>query len=73
MAELFHYGDSNREMGLELWLLQPGTYTMTLQAGETGDELITQEQITIEKPGKQMPFNLPPQQLCRISIVPTNK
>jgi hypothetical protein len=67
-AELFHFGESPRSMGAELYLLKPGRYTLAV-VDETGAELGAPTPVSIDGPRARVSFTIPPRKLCRLRLV----
>jgi hypothetical protein len=64
-AELYHFGDSPREMGADLYLLDPGDYDLIVQTeGETN-----RRRFKAEGARSTVSFSLPPGQLATLKIV----
>jgi hypothetical protein len=68
-AEIIHFGNEPRKMGAELYLLESGRYTFTLNEKNTGKTLASQP-LTIEGKRTQVKFQLSPETLCVILIQP---
>jgi hypothetical protein len=72
-AELFHFGDQARAMGAELYLLEPGTYEMTLTSIDEGRETeVSRETVIVQGRRTDARFQLPAQTLCRLQIRDAN-
>jgi hypothetical protein len=67
-AELFHFGQQERKMSAELYLLAPGEYTVELLSATDGRVLPGPTRLTRNGPRSQIAFTLPPQQLCRLRV-----
>jgi len=68
-AQLLHFGEATRDMAAEVYLLQPGEYTLKVtpvdaSGGGTG----LQEQVRIDGPGAEIAFSLPPRRLCMLTL-----
>lgn len=66
-AELYHFGDQPREMGAEFYLLDPGTYTLTLK---TSDKVWFQQQFRVTGPRARIAFQVPSRKLCELRVEP---
>jgi hypothetical protein len=66
-AELFHFGRAPRTMGAELYLLENGQYRWTLTSGTT---TLEQSTVTVSGPRTRVMFELPPRQLCQLTLIP---
>jgi len=69
-AELYHFGDKAREMGANLYLLRPGSYSMTLV--DAKGKLISAQDLTVQGRVSSLSFHIPPRTLCRLQVVPNN-
>jgi len=68
-AQLYHFGQNDRSMGAEFYLLKPGTYTYTLASkGNT----ITTNTFTVTGPRTTIAFTLPKGKLCDLTIQKQN-
>ncbi len=65
-AEVFHFGEQSREMGAELYMLQPGRYVLAVRSGG-GQEL---QRVPFEVAGArpQVRFALPARRLCMVGV-----
>ncbi len=68
-AEMFHFGAEPREMGAELYLLEPGEYTLSLLDRGSNQTLHTQPVAAAGQPTRVY-FDLPPRRLCVLTIEP---
>jgi len=66
-AQLFHFGRQPRPMAAEFYLLEPGTYVLSLTPAAS-DRPSETTQFTVESPRRRAPFTLPPATLCRLHI-----
>jgi hypothetical protein len=64
-AELYHFGKEGRNLAAELYLLEQGTYAVTL---ETADRVFSHQQAEIAKTPFSLELQLPPRQLCRLKL-----
>jgi hypothetical protein len=64
-AELFHFGQTPRPMGAELYLLEPGQYQVKLSAGE---DTLHEAKLIVSAPRTQVTFELPPRKTCRLTL-----
>lgn len=65
-AELFHFGRGKRDMGAELYLLEPGTYSLRLSAR---DEVLQSEpEVRFQAATNRISFSLPPRRACLLAI-----
>ena len=60
-AELFHFGDTEREMGAELYLFDSGTYLLTLKSSTSNQEILVRE-FNVTGPRARVAFDLPARQ-----------
>jgi len=67
-AQLYHFGDTAREMGAEFFLLKTGKYRMTL-TGANG-MLIFTNHVAVKGLIGRVSFVIPPQILCRLKLSP---
>lgn len=63
-AELYHFGNAKRKMGAKFYNLEPGKYDLHLN-----DKVIPFE---LNKPGDEVPFELPPGQLVNMIVKQTS-
>ncbi|MFC1489235.1 hypothetical protein ACFL6B_05255 [Thermodesulfobacteriota bacterium] len=66
-ARLYHFGETDRDMGSEFFLLKAGNYLMTLT--DADGNLISKKRITAKAPVLQVSFVLPPRKLCRLQVL----
>lgn len=66
-AEVFHFGKAPRSMGIELLLLEPGTYSLRLENARTGEKLDGQE-LEISIGNRRASIEVPARTLCRIVV-----
>jgi hypothetical protein len=66
-AELFHFGTSPRKMEAELYLLNKGTYTLTL-INKRANRILQSKKITVENKKVLIQFELPSRELCILKI-----
>jgi hypothetical protein len=64
-AELYHFGDRSRDMGAEFYLLEAGTYTVSLKAGY---RTLHQQPLHAAGPRNRIRLSLPPRSLCLLKI-----
>ncbi|MFC1712074.1 hypothetical protein ACFL6S_00330 [Candidatus Poribacteria bacterium] len=67
-AELYHFGDTPREMGAELYLLSNGEYEWTITADEDESKELLRGQVTVDGPRTLVSFALPPRRSCVFRI-----
>jgi hypothetical protein len=68
-AELFHFGDRDRPMGVELYLLKPGAYVLTLTVMESGmARQIQKQEFAVTDPRTRVALVLPPQKSCLLRL-----
>jgi len=67
-AELFHFGQEERSLAAELYLLSPGTYQVTLAEKETGAGLMPRRPLEVSKSRTRVSFSLPPGRLCVLRV-----
>lgn len=68
-AELFHFGESPRSMAAELYLLEPGNYSLTLSWPDTDDATpLNSSQVLVNGPRIRVELKLPPRQLRLLRI-----
>lgn len=63
-AELFSFGQQQRSMSAELYLLEPGNYKLTCE----GQEPFESYDFLVEGRRKRVDFKLPPRKLCILNI-----
>ncbi|UCH35859.1 MAG: hypothetical protein JSV65_05760 [Armatimonadota bacterium] len=68
-AELFHFGVEPREMGAELYLLNPGEYALSLLDPES-DRPLHAQRVTVAGPRTRVELELPARRLCVVRIEP---
>lgn len=66
-AQLYHFGQTERKMGAEFYLLKPGRYTCELTLN---DKKITTQAFTVSGPRTTVWFTLPKGKLCTLKIQP---
>lgn len=66
-AELYHFGNSERKMGAELYLLQKGMYRWTLVSGE---KVVSEGKFDVMDARTHVDFTLPSQRLCTFRVQP---
>ncbi len=64
-AELFHFGERQRSLAAEFYLLEAGPYVLSLEAA--GRELLRREFVSDGKRAR-VALELPPRQLCMIRV-----
>jgi hypothetical protein len=68
-AELFHFGDKGRPMGAEFYLLQPGSYVLTLTVVESGGaRQIQRQEFAVTGPRTRVAFTLPSRKACLLHV-----
>ncbi len=67
-AELYHFGETPREMGAELYLLNNGEYEWTLTADDDESRVLSRGRVTVDGPRASIHFSLPPRRLCALRI-----
>jgi hypothetical protein len=68
-AELFHFGEKNRPMSAEFYLLKPDAYVLTLAVVESGTAKGTQRQeFAVTGPRTRVAFTLPPRKPCLLRV-----
>jgi hypothetical protein len=68
-AELFHFGDEDRPMGAEFYLLQPGAYVLTLAVVESGAaRQIHRQEFAVTGPRTRVAFTLPARKSCLFRV-----
>jgi len=67
-AELFHFGQDERPLTAELYLLSPGKYQVSLAEKGTGDLLIAERPLEVTESKTRVPFTLPSCRLCVLTI-----
>ena len=66
-AEIFHFGQQDRHMGLEFYLLKPGRYGLTLTAHGATEPMQTKE-FTVTGPCHRVDFVAPHNRGCMLSV-----
>ena len=72
-AEVFHFGNKPREMGAELYLLEPGDYHLMIAVGDgiwDKYQPMKHMDFTVNGPRTRVSFILPPRRLCTLKIDP---
>jgi len=64
-ADLYHFGNTPREMGAELFLLGNGGYEWALSSG---DDELDRQGFLVESPRTRVAFSLPPRRLCTLEV-----
>jgi hypothetical protein len=64
-AELYHFGDQTREMSAEFYMLNTGTYSLTVQGSE---HILFRCEFNVTGPRTRVAFSLPQRQLCQVRI-----
>ena len=68
-AELYHFGKEERPMSIELYLLDPGTYKLTITTGKNGESKPFEEfDFTVKDRKARVSFTLPPMRLSTLHI-----
>ncbi len=67
-AMLYHFGDEARPMQAELFLLQPGRYTLRLRTAGDAAQTLDEQAVTVEGQVTPVSFELPPRQLCVLEV-----
>jgi hypothetical protein len=68
-AELFHFGEKDRPMGAEFYLLKPGAYVFTIAIVDSGTANRTQRQeFAVTGPRTRVAFTLPARKLCLLRV-----
>jgi hypothetical protein len=65
-AELYHFGDTPRDMGVELYLLAPGRYTFTAEAA--GKALFTKA-VNVKGARTKVSFQVPARQVVTLRVL----
>jgi len=68
-AELFHFGRQARRMGAELYLLDPGRYTLTI-VDHAGAEITPPAAVSVRGPRTRVAFTLLPRKRCVLRVTP---
>ena len=68
-AEVFHFGENPRFMGMELYLLKPGRYQFSITPEASGYAPM-ETAITVEGARTRVSLTLPPRVLCRVLVKP---
>jgi len=71
-AELFHFGNEPRAMGVVLYLLKAGQYTFRL-VNKTTSEAISSQPVNVGGQRTLIQFELPPKTLCILKVQPRKK
>jgi len=72
-ADLFHFGEKERGMSAELYLLASGDYTVEFRTIE-GDPIgVEPAKLSVSGPRTRIAFTLPPRRLCRLRIAPVGQ
>ncbi|MBD3267137.1 hypothetical protein GF373_10750 [bacterium] len=64
-AELFHFGKQPRDMGAELYLLEPGDYKLHLYSQ---GNVLEKKNVSISSQRAKFQLTLPPQMLCELRV-----
>jgi hypothetical protein len=67
-AELYHFGNSPREMGAEFYLLKPGKYRLELRIAGA-DRTVFERDIEVTGARTTGGFRLPAGELCRLRMI----
>jgi hypothetical protein len=68
-AELFSFGEEQRSMSAEFYLLEPGKYKLTVTIGESEEQESNESyEFLVEHRRKRVDFKLPPQRLFLLNI-----
>ena len=70
-SELVHFGDSPRQMGAELYLLDPGKYKVTLINKSTGKHL-KNDRVTVTGQRTRIKFRIPSLTPCVLRVEQDN-
>ena len=71
-AELFNFQTAPAKISAELYLLVKGKYTFTIASKSAkGRTVLEKKTFTVRGPRTRISFELPPQKLCTIVVVPT--
>jgi hypothetical protein len=68
-AEVFHFGDTARDMGAEFYLLAAGHYRLVL-ADAQNSTILWQQPVQVDEQRTKVTFQLPPKQLCTLTCQP---
>ncbi|MCC6487945.1 MAG: hypothetical protein IT364_10635, partial [Candidatus Hydrogenedentes bacterium] len=71
-AQLFHFGAEARAMSADLYLLEKGTYDVTLEKldAQGARTALLHSALEVSGPATELPFDLPPQTLCGLRVTP---
>jgi hypothetical protein len=67
-AQLYHFGDTARDMGAEFFLLKAGNYRMTLTSAD--GTLISKNSVAVKGIIGCVSFVVPPRVLCSLKLFP---
>ena len=67
-AEVFHFGEQPREMGAELYLLDPGQYHLTVRPTETDAKQTQRIPFAVEGSRARVRFTLSARALCVVEV-----
>jgi len=68
-AELFHFGNTARQLEAQFFLLSPGEYEITISSADVDNSPPLHQRITrVEGPGALVSLRLPPRQLCVLKL-----
>ena len=67
-AELFHFGTKPRKLAAELYLLEPGRYTLELTEQRAGRATSSRSTFTVDGPRARVELRLPPRTPCTLKI-----
>jgi hypothetical protein len=66
-AELFHFGQEERRMAAEVYLLEPGVYSVELLVDGAGDNRVKPE-LAVKGPRPRIVFTLPARKRCVLRV-----
>ena len=67
-AQIYHFGDTARDMGAEFFLLKADNYRLTLTGAD--GTLISENSVAVKGPRARVSFVIPPRVLCSLKLLP---
>ncbi len=68
-ARIYQFGEDPRPMGVEFYLLQPGTYQVSLVEQESGESVPAPDRLEVSGKSAGLRIEVPSRRTCTLSLV----